>query len=378
MFLNIKTKYLQDPDNEIEIENIPDYKLNPYNPQKSQNNLEFKEKENSENTLHQDYSTKDSINSVSTKGSSNNSSLASLSRLTLFNQEKSQNSNSFINNNCYKNNNIFTFKFNNKEEYIKYNGDYLNDTYTNLLKEERTLIVKPIYGYMASQTDINIKMRAILVDWIIEMHDKFNFKPQTLFQTIWLIDTYLSLKYIKRSDFQLLGLGCMYISCKYHEIFYPVLKDFIEITDGAYKKEDLLRIEKDILKTINYNIQPPSQEDFYNLISKAFDFGEKQFFLGKFFMENSLIDYNMIKYPPSVIAVSCCYIVMKFFKIENYKKLYSTRIIYDKCPQKIIKDAARELCFLVKNLNNSEFKAIKKKYSNEKYCNVAEYCNEEI
>ena len=236
MFLNIKTKYLQDPDNEIEIENIPDYKLNPYNPQKSQNNLEFKEKENSENTLHQDYSTKDSINSVSTKGSSNNSSLASLSRLTLFNQEKSQNSNSFINNNCYKNNNIFTFKFNNKEEYIKYNGDYLNDTYTNLLKEERTLIVKPIYGYMASQTDINIKMRAILVDWIIEMHDKFNFKPQTLFQTIWLIDTYLSLKYIKRSDFQLLGLGCMYISCKYHEIFYPVLKDFIEITDGAYKK----------------------------------------------------------------------------------------------------------------------------------------------
>ena len=361
MFLNIKTKYLQDPDNEIEIENIPDYKLNPYNPQKSQNNLEFKEKENSENTLHQDYSTKDSINSVSTKGSSNNSSLASLSRLTLFNQEKSQNSNSFINNNCYKNNNIFTFKFNNKEEYIKYNGDYLNDTYTNLLKEERTLIVKPIYGYMASQTDINIKMRAILVDWIIEMHDKFNFKPQTLFQTIWLIDTYLSLKYIKRSDFQLLGLGCMYISCKYHEIFYPVLKDFIEITDGAYKKEDLLRIEKDILKTINYNIQPPSQEDFYNLISKAFDFGEKQIFLGKFFMENSLIDYNMIKYPPSVIAVSCCYIVMKFFKIENYKKLYSTRIIYDKCPQKIIKDAARELCFLVKNLNNSEFKAIKKK-----------------
>ena len=378
MFLNIKTKYLQDPDNEIEIENIPDYKLNTYNPQKSQNNLEFKEKENSENTLHQDYSTKDSINSVSTKGSSNNSSLASLSRLTLFNQEKSQNSNSFINNNCYKNNNIFTFKFNNKEEYIKYNGDYLNDTYTNLLKEERTLIVKPIYGYMASQTDINIKMRAILVDWIIEMHDKFNFKPQTLFQTIWLIDTYLSLKYIKRSDFQLLGLGCMYISCKYHEIFYPVLKDFIEITDGAYKKEDLLRIEKDILKTINYNIQPPSQEDFYNLISKAFDFGEKQIFLGKFFMENSLIDYNMIKYPPSVIAVSCCYIVMKFFKIENYKKLYSTRIIYDKCPQKIIKDAARELCFLVKNLNNSEFKAIKKKYSNEKYCNVAEYCNEEI
>ena len=311
------------------------------------------------NKLKQTISTNDSINSNSTKGSSNNSSLASLS-------------------NSYNNNNIFNFKFNNKEEYIKYNGDYINESYNNLLKEEYTMKIKPIYGYMASQSDINIKMRAILVDWLIEMHEKFNFKSQTLYQTIWLIDTYLSLKYIRRSDFQLLGLGCMYISCKFNEIFYPILKDCIEISDGAYTKEDLLNIEKDILKTINYNVLPPSKEDFYNIIAKAFEFGEKQYYLGKFFMENSLIDYNMIKYPSSVIAVACSYIVMKFFKIENYKKLYSTRIIYDKCPQKIIKDSARELCFLVKNLNNSEFKAIKKKYSSDKFFNVAQYCNDEI
>ena len=311
------------------------------------------------NKLKQTISTNDSINSNSTKGSSNNSSLASLS-------------------NSYNNNNIFNFKFNNKEEYIKYNGDYINESYNNLLQDEYTMKIKPIYGYMASQSDINIKMRAILVDWLIEMHEKFNFKSQTLYQTIWLIDTYLSLKYIRRSDFQLLGLGCMYISCKFNEIFYPILKDCIEISDGAYTKEDLLNIEKDILKTINYNVLPPSKEDFYNIIAKAFEFGEKQYYLGKFFMENSLIDYNMIKYPSSVIAVACSYIVMKFFKIENYKKLYSTRIIYDKCPQKIIKDSARELCFLVKNLNNSEFKAIKKKYSSDKFFNVAQYCNDEI
>ena len=348
MFLNIKTKYLQDPDNEIEIEN-------PYNNLNKEENINMKidvqeNIENKSSIINQATSTKDSMNSVSTKGSSNNSSLTSLS-------------------NSYNNssNNIFTFKFNNKEEYIKYNGDYINESYSNLLQEEKTLKVKPIYGYMSSQSDINIKMRAILVDWLIEMHDKFNFKPQTLFQTIWLIDTYLSMKYIKRSDFQLLGLGCM-----------PILKDCVEITDGAYTKDDLLRIEKDILKTINYNVLPPSKEDFYNIIAKSFEFGEKQYYLGKFFMENSLIDYNMIKYPSSVIAVACSYIVMKFFKIDNYKKLYSTRIIYDKCPQKIIKDAARELCFLVKNLNNSEFKAIKKKYSSDKFYNVAQYCDDEI
>ena len=230
---------------------------------------------------------------------------------------------------------------------------------------------------MKFQTDINEKMRAILIDWIIVVHDKFHLKSQTLYQAIWLIDTYLSIKYIKRCDFQLLGLGCLYIACKFQEIYYPQLKDCVEETDGAYTKEDLLKIENDILKTTNYNLLPPSQEDFYNIISKYFGFNEKQYYFGKYFMENSLIDYNMIKYSPSVIAVSCSYIVMKFFNISNYHKLYSTRIIHEKCPQKIIKDTARELCFLVKNLNSSEFKAVKEKYSSDKYYKVAEYCNDE-
>ena len=339
----------------------------------------FKENFDSTNQLKNQFNqinstkeSKESINSISTKCSSNNNSLSSFSTVNNNNSKISTNSNSNINNN------IFNFNFDNKEECIKYNGDYINELYSNLLEEEKTLIIKPKYGYMSFQTDINEKMRAILVDWIIEIHDKFHLKSQTLYQTIWLIDTYLSIKFIKRSDFQLLGLGCLYISCKFYEIYYPQLKECVEATDGAYSKEDLLRIEKDILKTTNYNLLPPSQEDFYNIIAKSFGFNEKQYYLGKYFMENSLIDYNMIKYSPSVIAVSCSYIVMKFFNISNYKQLYSTRIILEKCPQKIIKDTARELCFLVKNLNSSEFKAIKEKFSSEKYYKVAEYCNEDL
>ena len=318
----------------------------------------------SKKNLNQFNTTKDSINSISTEASLNNSNLSSTTNKKI--SKKSE-----------KNISIFDINFNNKEEYIKYNGDYINELYSNLLEEEKNLKAKPKYGYMKLQTDINEKMRAILIDWIIVIHDKFHLKSQTLYQTIWLIDTYLSIKYIKRSDFQLLGLGCLYIASKFQEIYYPQLKDCVEETDGAYTKEDLLKIEKDILKTTNYNLLPPSQEDFYNIISKYFGFNEKQYYFGKYFMENSLIDYNMLKYSPSVIAVSCSYIVMKFFNISNYHKLYSTRIIHEKCPQKIIKDTARELCFLVKNLNSSEFKAVKEKYSNDKYYKVAEYCNDE-
>jgi G2/mitotic-specific cyclin-B, other len=44
---------------------------------------------------------------------------------------------------------------------------------------------------MGKQTDINEKMRAILIDWLIEVHLKFKLLPETLFLTINLIDRYL-------------------------------------------------------------------------------------------------------------------------------------------------------------------------------------------
>ncbi len=41
------------------------------------------------------------------------------------------------------------------------------------------------------QNDINEKMRAILIDWLIEVHLKFKLLPETLFLTVNLIDRYL-------------------------------------------------------------------------------------------------------------------------------------------------------------------------------------------
>ena len=85
----------------------------------------------------------------------------------------------------------------------------------------------------------------------------------------------------------------------------------------------------------------------------------KKCFLGKYFFESSLIDYQMIKYSSSVIIVSCAYIVMKSLWINNYKIIYTNEVVKEKFPQKVIKDAAREICFLVKNLSQSTLKAVK-------------------
>ena len=87
---------------------------------------------------------------------------------------------------------LFDYNFESKDELLSFAGEYLNEIYSNLLLDEQELQFKPKLGYMNDQNDINEQMRAILIDWLIEVHYRFRLKSETLFQTVWIIDTYLS------------------------------------------------------------------------------------------------------------------------------------------------------------------------------------------
>ena len=296
-------------------------------------------------------------------------------------QQNMINSMNFINNN--KNNEqlisekkLFEYTFSSNSEKTLFVGEDLDEIYSNLLSDEKLMKFSPMIGYMERQSDINEQMRAILIDWLVEVHYRFRLKSETLFQTVWIIDTYLSLVEITRAKLQLLGIASLLIACKSQEIYYPQLNEFIDITDGAYAKNELIDMEKKVLKILDFNIVAPTANDFYNIITKAFCFDQKQFYLGKYFLESSLIDYRMIKYSSSVIGVSCAYIVMKFFGIDNYKILYKNEVVKENCPQKVIKEAARDICFLVKNLSQSTLKAVKDKYSLNHFLNVVQYCEQ--
>ena len=282
-----------------------------------------------------------------------------------------------MNNICIKNVNnsyysFLDFNFINDQEKVSYAGEYLEEIYLNLLLEENQSTLKPTFGYMNMQNEINEQMRAILIDWIIEVHFQFNLRQETLYMTIWIIDTYLSFNFISRKKLQLLGITCLLISCKSQEIYFPHQNKFIEITDGAYNKEEMLKMENEILKKLNFKIVFPTSNDFYNILSKLYNFEKKQYFLGKYFIESVLIDYKMIKYSGSIISAASIYLVMKYYGINGYQKLYSNFIIKEKDPENIIKDTAKEIYLLMENLAKSKYKSVKNKYGLVQFERVSE------
>ena len=75
----------------------------------------------------------------------------------------------------------------------------------------------------------------------------------------------------------------MLIACKYEEINSPEVKDFVCITDKGYQKEEILAMEVEILKILDFNITMPSSRRFLQYYSKliGYDKGTEFYLVAK-------------------------------------------------------------------------------------------------
>ena len=111
---------------------------------------------------------------------------------------------------------------------------------------------QPDPSYMKRQPQVNENVRAILVDWLINVHAKFKLLPETLYITINLIDRYLSKIKIEKEEVQLVGVAALMIATKYEEIYPPTVKDFIFVTKNAFTKKTILEMERHMLFVLEF------------------------------------------------------------------------------------------------------------------------------
>lgn len=96
--------------------------------------------------------------------------------------------------------------------------EYIEDMYKYYKEIEEEIQVS---DYMSSQSQLNQMMRSILIDWLIEVHQKFELLPETLYLTLNLVDRFLSVKIVPRRELQLVGISAMLMASKYEEIWAP-------------------------------------------------------------------------------------------------------------------------------------------------------------
>ena len=260
-------------------------------------------------------------------------------------------------------------------EFLQNAGEYIDEIFDNLIDEEKDLNWKINPNYFENQTEINQSMRSILIDWLIDVHNKFQFKEETIYIAIYIIDNYLSKRIIKRHKFQLLGITSLVIASKVNEIYIRRISDYVFITDNAYNIEDIKCMEEEISKTLNFNFLVPSALSFYEIIAKKVGISEDvdKYHFGEFLIQSFLIDYRSLYYSYSSIACACCYIVMKFYKLKNYQICYDNKYYSIKSSNNynnkgyVIKECARYICSVISELFNSNQQSTIRKYSSNRF-----------
>jgi len=245
--------------------------------------------------------------------------------------------------------------------------EYVNEIYLYLMVKEKDR-VDP--RYLCIQIDINEKMRAILVDWLVEVHRMFKLLPETLFLGISIIDRFLSMKPIARDILQLVGITSMLIASKYEEIYSPECNDFVYISDGAYTKQQILHMEQNILNTLNFNITHPSSLHFLRRYSKAGGSDYTLHTICKYLIEVILIDVKFLKYPPSLQAAASVYLGRA---MTGKSPLWTPTLEhFSTYAEPMVRECALDMNELLKKSKNSTLKAIRKKYSLPKFGQVSE------
>ncbi|OAL33737.1 hypothetical protein AYO20_06913 [Fonsecaea nubica] len=170
----------------------------------------------------------------------------------------------------------------------------------------RQLEVKmlPNAHYMDNQHEIQWSMRSVLMDWLVQVHLRFNLLPETLFLTVNYIDRFLSCKVVSLGKLQLVGATAIFIAAKYEEINCPSVQEIVYMVDGGYSVDEILKAERFMLTMLQFELGFPGPMSFLRRISKADDYDLETRTLAKYFLEVTMMDERFIGSPPSFTAAA--------------------------------------------------------------------------
>lgn len=185
--------------------------------------------------------------------------------------------------------------------------------------------------YMSRQEDINARMRTILIDWMIDLHNSIRKKGnleekyfkkapicisnETLHRSIAILDKFLSKRGASRTLLQLVGVCAFWIASKLEDDHPYPAGALIYYTDGAYTKEKLIALESIMLRNLNYDLYTVTS---YQFVCEFTEFSSERIqIISKRLVELSLLVHDLLVFRPSLIALTCTMIAVRLDKSED-------------------------------------------------------------
>ncbi|TRY60616.1 hypothetical protein DNTS_014007 [Danionella cerebrum] len=130
-----------------------------------------------------------------------------------------------------------------------------DDVWNNLLKKDELYLRDA--QVMERHPNLQPKMRAILLDWLMEVCEVYKLQRETFYLGQDFFDRFMATQEnVLKTTLQLIGISCLFIAAKMEEIYPPKVHQFAYVTDGACAEDDILSMELIIMKELNWSLNP--------------------------------------------------------------------------------------------------------------------------
>merc|ERR1712055_658518 len=251
--------------------------------------------------------------------------------------------------------------------------EYAQEIYAYLRQLEKRGAVR--FDFL-SGCPITEKMRAVLIDWLVEVQMQFKLLQETLFLTVNTIDRFLAVegKNVYKSRLQLVGVAAMFLVSKIEEVYAPAVSDFVYITDNAYTGAEIRQMELEIIRALNFDFCQPISLNFLRRYSKAGDVDMLQHCLAKYILEACLLDYTLLGTPGSLLASAalCLSLLVLDPSLTTETVWNKTLAFYSGYTAKQVLDLVPKLANNMIKMNSStKLQAVRNKYTSGKLMKVA-------
>ncbi|XP_029944177.1 G2/mitotic-specific cyclin-B3 isoform X2 [Salarias fasciatus] len=244
-------------------------------------------------------------------------------------------------------------------------AEYAKDIFDYLKQREESFV---LCDYMPKQPSLNPEMRAILIDWLVEVQENFELYHETLYLAVKMTDHFLAKFPIHREMLQLVGSTAMLIASKFEERSPPCVDDFLYICDDAYKREELIAMEANILKTLSFDISIPIPYWFLRRYAKCVSAGMDTLTLARYFCEMSLMEMDLVPERGSLLAAACLLMALVTKDLGGWTPCLQFHSGYKASDLAAV---VRRLYVMLLAPPDDKLRAIRNKYSHKVFFEVA-------
>jgi len=127
-------------------------------------------------------------------------------------------------------------------------------------------------------SEISASARASVVDWLLQVQQYLSLSDVTVHLAVANFDQVISLVDFGTDEVQLLGLACLQLAAKVEEDCAPAPSLLLPLTGGVYTKQDLARVEVEVLQALNWRLRKTTSAVFLHYYSEIVGKGRKVVF----------------------------------------------------------------------------------------------------